>query len=88
MARPKNVLHVLRFFEKNNWPAIEGKKFYIYYETKDWNLTRELKIINRKVAAGNFVEKGNELKQKRASPFFSYAEKWRDDKNKNYDLPL
>ncbi|MDC0008298.1 hypothetical protein OAE12_01160 [bacterium] len=37
-ARPKNGQAVLIFFKMNNWPETEGRKFYAYYESKDWKL--------------------------------------------------
>ena len=38
LARPKNGQAVLIFFKKNNWPETEARKFYTYYESKDWKL--------------------------------------------------
>lgn len=88
LARPKNEQVVLAFFKLNNWPEIEGKKFYKYYDAKDWKLTRGLKIKDWKMAAKKFVEKGYELKQKRASPFFGQVKPSFENKNKDYDQPL
>lgn len=87
LARPKNELVVLNFFEENNWPVMEGKKFYAYYQAKNWRLSRGLKIINWKMAAIKFVEKGYEIK-KNADPFFGQVKRSFDNKNKDYNQPL
>ena len=34
LARPKNEQVVLKYFEENDWPKIEGTKFFIYGESK------------------------------------------------------
>ena len=44
LARPKNELAVLIFFKENNWPAIEGEKFYNYYKSMGWKLRGDLRI--------------------------------------------
>lgn len=87
LARPKNELVVLNFFEENNWPVMEGKKFYAYYQAKNWRLSRGLKIVNWKMAAIKFVEKGYEIK-KNAGPFFEQVKRSFDNKNKDYNQPL
>lgn len=90
LARPKNELVVLNFFKDNNWPAVEGKKFYAYYEARDWELSRGLKITNWKTAAINFVEKGIKIKEKSTRPNSGQQDNLRkyDNRNKNYGMPL
>ncbi|WP_179344412.1 hypothetical protein [Winogradskyella ursingii] len=88
LARPKNELVVLNFFKENNWSEIEGKKFYRYYDAKDWKLTRGLNIKDWKMAADKFVKKGYELKQKNSSSFFGQVKPSFDNKNKDYNQPL
>lgn len=84
LARPKNEQVVLYFFEENNWPEIEGRKFYAYYPAKGWKLQRGLNISNWKARAKNFVETGFEIKQEATRPISGYLSKLR----KNYDEPL
>tara|TARA_R110002049_G_scaffold106878_2_gene254411 strand:- start:27075 stop:27734 length:660 start_codon:yes stop_codon:yes gene_type:complete len=88
LARPKNELVVLNFFKENNWPEIEGKKFYVYYKTKNWKLSRGLNIQNWKESAKNFVEKGFIIKEKYTSPFSGYEDNLKNDSVKDYDIPL
>ena len=90
LARPKNEIVVLEFFKENNWPAIEGKKFYAYYETKNWKLSRGLNIQNWKESAKNFVEKGFIIKAKYTSPSSDYVDNLRkyDNSDKDYEIPL
>ncbi len=85
LARPKNELAVLDFFNKNNWPAIEGKKFYTYYQSKNWRLSRGLKIKDWQMAAYNYVENGFKIKQDVGrSPISGFV----DNLRKNYDDPI
>ncbi len=90
LARPKNEIVVLNFFKENNWPAVDGKKFYTYYEARDWELSRGLKIKNWKTAASNFVEKGIKIKEESTWPNSDQQDNLRkfDNRNKDYGMPL
>ena len=90
LAKPKNELEVLNFFIKNHWSAIEGEKFYMYYNAKNWELSRGLKITNWKEAASNYVEKGLKIKQEDTSSISDQQDMLRkyDNRNKDYGLPL
>ena len=87
LATPKNELEVLSFFKINNWPAIEGKKFYAYYQSKNWKLSRGLEIKNWRESAKNFVEHGFKIKQVTTSPISGYVDRLRNN-NKDYGIPL
>src|SRR5690606_7749816 len=58
LDKPKNELEVLAFFKRKNWPAIEGKKFYTYYQSKNWKLSDGFQNTNWKERAKNFVQNG------------------------------
>ena len=88
LARPKNELEVLSFFKENNWPAIEGKKFYAYYQAKNWKLSRGLNIQNWKESAKDYVVKGFIIKEKYTSPFSGYVDNLKNNNVKDYDIPL
>lgn len=90
LARPKNERVVLSFFEENNWPALEGKKFYAYYEAREWKLSRGLEITNWKSAAVNYVEKGIKIKEESSWPNSGQQDNLRkyDNRNKDYGMPL
>ena len=88
LARPKNELVVLNFFKENNWAEIEGRKFYAYYETKDWKLSRGLNIKNWKESAKSFVDKGFIIKEEYTSPFSGYVDNLKNRIVKDYDIPL
>jgi len=88
LAKPKNELVVLNFFKENNWSAMEAKKFYAYYETKNWKLSRGLNIKNWKESAKNYVEKGFIIKEEYTSPFSGYVDNLKNSKVKDYDIPL
>jgi len=90
LARPKNELVVLNFFKENNWPVMEGKKFYAYYQGRNWTLSRGLKVKNWKEIAKNYVEKGFRIKEEYTSPISGHLDNLRrfDSKNKDYGQPL
>ena len=88
LAKPKNELVVLNFFKENNWSVMEAKKFYAYYETKNWKLSRGLNIKNWKESAKNFVEKGFIIKEEYTSPFSGYVDNLKNNNVKDYDIPL
>ena len=88
LARPKNELEVFEFFKKNSWPEKEGRKFYAYYETKNWKLSRGLNIQNWKESAKIFVEKGFIIKEEYTSPFSGYVDNLKNRIVKDYDIPL
>ena len=89
LARPENELVVLNFFKENNWPEIEGRKFYVYYQTKNWKLSRGLNIKNWKTAANNFVKNGFMTeKEKPTSPFNGFVDRLHSRKDKDYGQPL
>ena len=88
LARPKNEQVVLNFFKEKNWPEMEGRNFYAYYQTKNWKLSRGLNIKNWKESAKNFVEKGFKIKVEYTSPFSGYVENLKNSKVKDYDIPL
>ena len=90
LAKPKNEFEVLIFFKENNWPAIEGKKYYAYYNAKDWKLSRGLAIKNWKETAKKYIEKGFKIKEGYTSPISGYLDNLRkyDNRNKDYGQPL
>lgn len=88
LAKPKNEEEVLSFFKTNDWPAIEGKKFYAYYKNKDWTLSRGLKIKNWQETAKNYVEKGFKIKEEYTSPISGYVDNLRTKHHKDYGIPL
>ena len=64
-----NEKEVLLFFKKNNWEAIEAKKFYTYIKSKKWK-TDNWQIIAQIYAKNNF-----ELKEpERTSPISVYLD--------------
>lgn len=88
LAKPKNELVVLNFFKENNWPEIEGRKFYAYYQSKGWKLQRGLNITDWKAIAKKFIEKGYEIKQEATTPISGYLNNLKSMTDKNYDEPL
>jgi hypothetical protein len=87
-AKPKNELAVLIFFKENNWPEIEGRKFYAYYHARKWKLQRGLNVRNWKSQAKNFVENGYEIRHEAARPISGYLNNLKVVVGKNYNEPL
>ena len=79
---------VLLFFKENKWDADEAKKFFAHYQSKNWELSKGLKIRDWKTAAFNYVEKGLVLKEERTNPFSGFVDNLKAGRNKNYDEPL
>jgi len=75
-------------FQENNWPEMEGRKFYAYYHSRNWKLQRGLNIKNWKAQAKKFVEKGFKIRQEAARPISGYLTNLKIVKDKNYDEPL
>jgi len=85
LARPKNELVVLNFFKENNWPVMEGKKFYAYYQANNWTLSRGFKIKNWKESAKNYVEKGFKIKEEYTSPISGHLDNLKRFDSRNKD---
>lgn len=89
-ARPKNKNQVLNFFKKNNWSAVEGKKFYNHYSSIGWKIGGKIDIVDWKSAAENWVLKAEEFKKKKRKKK-GVSQKWdnlKTTKDKDYDEPL
>lgn len=87
-ARPFNEFEVLKFFNENKWSAIEGKKFFIYYQAKDWKLDSGQNVKNWQTAASNFVKNGYKIKHETTNPISGYVDNLHKKQNKNYGQPL
>jgi hypothetical protein len=87
-ARPFNEFEVLLFFKENKWDADEGKKFFAYYQSRNWQLSSGFKITNWKTAARNFVRQGFVVKHERTNPFSDYVDDLKTKTTKRYDIPL
>ena len=88
MARPFNEFEVLHFFKTNNWSANEGKKFFAYYQSRNWELSRGLKIKSWETAARSYAEEGFVIRKERTNPFSGFVDNLKSGRNKNYDEPL
>lgn len=54
LTKPKNEQAVINFFNKNNWPKIEGIKFYAFLKSKNFQIEVDPKIKHWKMAAIKF----------------------------------
>ena len=69
-----NELEVLLFFKTNNWPKVEGRKFYAYFQSKKWMMKNWKTKENWQKTAYIFVQNGYKIEDyKKASPFSGYV---------------
>lgn len=69
-----NELEVLSFFKTNNWPEIEAKKFYAYFQSKKWMTINWKTHENWQKAAYTFAQNGYMMENyQKASPFSGYV---------------
>jgi len=63
-----NQSEVILFFEQNNWPEIEARKFYVFIKSKKW------KTDNWQMIAKIFAKNDFKLKEpKKTSPISGYV---------------
>jgi len=80
-----NEFEVLLFFKTNNWPEIEGKKFYTYYRSKHWEINESQNVKGWQEIAKNFVQNGFKINhQKQVSPFSGFVDNLNKKRNQNY----
>ena len=69
-AEPIFQKSIIDFFEQNNWPEIEARKFYIYLKSKKWKMDN-WQMIAQIYAKNDFNLKEPEMR----SSFFDYVQK-------------
>ena len=57
---PKNELEVIDFFKNENWPELEAKKFFNYYQGLNWSVG-QTKIYDWHAIAKNWMLRMNEV---------------------------
>ncbi len=73
-----NEKEVLLFFEKNNWEAVEARKFYAYIKSKKW------KTDNWQIIAQIYAKNDFKLKEpKKTSPISGYVNRIRQSSENN-----
>lgn len=78
-----NESEVILFFQKNNWPEIEARKFYVFIKLKKW------KTDNWQTIAKIFAKNNFKLKEpKTTSPISGYVKKLRNVKHKDDGKPF
>lgn len=86
---PKNENEVLDYFFKNEWSAIEGKKFFNHYLSIGWKLGGKIKITNWHATAENWMIKAKEIQTMQTENELS--QNWdnlKTSKVKDYGQPL
>jgi len=89
LDKPKNENEVIDFFEKENWPELEAKKFYNHYQGIGWKVGGKTKIIDWHATARNWMIKAEELKEEKTMVAVSQnTDNLKTSSNKNYNEPL
>ncbi|SRX53873.1 hypothetical protein [Aequorivita sp. CIP111184] len=91
IKKPKGRQAVFIFFEEKGFDADEGKKFFEYYETRNWQTSDGKKIRDWRALAENWMDRTelfdeeNKLNKKQVSQI---KDNLRTTKNKDYGQPL
>ncbi len=89
LDKPKNENEVIGFFEKENWPELEAKKFFNHYQGIGWKVGGKTKIVDWQATARNWILKADELKgEKTLDTVDQKSDNLRTSSNKNYSEPL
>ena len=89
LDKPKNENEVIDFFEKENWPELEAKKFYNHYQGIGWKVGGKTKIVDWHATARNWMIKAEELKEEKTMVAVSQnTDNLKTSSNKNYNEPL
>lgn len=91
---PKSENEVLIFFENEEWPSLEAKKFYNHYNSIGWKLGGKIKITDWHSTAKNWMLKAHEIKTANGQSNIEKQNTPEDEdflktkKEKNYSEPL
>lgn len=86
---PESKKEVLVFFKKQNWPALEGEKFFNHYDAISWKIGGKIKITNWYAAAENWMLKFKEIQASQTERGLSQnRDNLKTKKAKDYDQPL
>ncbi|MBO0356193.1 MULTISPECIES: hypothetical protein [Flagellimonas] len=89
LDQPKSENEVIDFFQKENWPELEAKKFYNHYQGIGWKVGGKTKIIDWQATARNWMLKADVLKtEKTVITVSQNTDNLKTSSNKNYSEPL
>ena len=89
LDQPKNENEVLEFFKKENWPAVEAKKFYHHYQGIGWKVGGKTKIVDWPSTARNWILKADEIKkQQKGTALGQKRDNLNISTDKDYGEPL
>ncbi len=89
LDQPKNENEVICFFEKENWPELEAKKFYNHYQGIGWKMGGKTKIVDWQATARNWMLKSDEFREEKTMAAVSQnVDNLRTSSDKNYNEPL
>lgn len=84
---PPSKKEVLDFFKKKKWPAIEGEKFYLHYQSTGWVLRDNHEIKDWNALAEKWMLREIESQSKRQN-HQNQKDFLHTPKDKNYAEPL
>ncbi|CAM4329818.1 hypothetical protein [Gillisia limnaea] len=91
IKQPKGWQAVINFFIEKSFDAVEGKKFFEHYETRNWQTSDGNEIRDWRALATNWMDR-TELFDEENKPNKKQASRIKDNlrttKNKDYGQPL
>jgi hypothetical protein len=89
---PPNQNEVKEYFTTQDYPSIEGEKFYNYFQSNGWLVGGKAKMKDWKAAADNWIINAKKfnppLRSERAGVRPPKAKHLHTKQNKNYNEPL
>jgi len=84
---------ILDFFQKENYPELEAKKFYNHYQGIGWKVGGKTKMVDWQATARSWMLKAEEMKLSTREktnnlPLNHFQDNLHTNRNKNYDEPL
>ena len=84
---------ILNFFQKENYPELEAKKFFNHYQGIGWKVGGKTNIVDWQATARSWILKAEEMKLSTREktnnlPLNHFQDNLHTNRNKNYDEPL
>ena len=89
--QPNSLKVVLDFFNANNFNSDYGKKFFEYYQNREWKTNDGIEIRNWQALAMHWMEKFELVKEKKTTHkngVSQFRDNLRTTKTKDYGQPL
>jgi len=84
---------ILEFFQKENYPELEARKFYNHYQGIGWKVGGKTNMVDWQATARSWMLKAEEMKlstreKSNNLPLDHFQDNLHVNQNKRYDIPL